>query len=243
MLLVRGIYPLIACLGVVAAVVAMAVGLLDTDPRLDAFGMTIGEYAVVSEGVTTEFGMLSLGVAAVALLAGLRATGAPVQGTPGWLIGAWGGVMMAAAFVLPMLDGWTGEARRIASIMSVMSLAVLPAAAGLLVSRFAADERWRVIARPVEWLALAGGFGLLATTYAALPGDGALIGLVERVMLAVGIAFLGVLALRLVTLGGAGRRIAVRLREAYAGLAVRVDLAKPVKLVRSAGSIDDRGPV
>ena len=44
------------------------------------------------------------------------------------------------------------------------------------------------------------GFGLLAITYVALPGDGVLIGLVERVLLGTEIALVGVLAVRLAQL-------------------------------------------
>ncbi|MDF5758992.1 DUF998 domain-containing protein [Spongiactinospora sp. TRM90649] len=225
MLLMRGMYPLIACLGIVAAVVAMALGQIDADQRLDVLGSTIGEYAMAERGGATAFAMFSLGVAAIALLAGLRTAGAPVRGAPERLIGAWGGVMLVVAPVSLTLDGWIGEANRVVPIMSVMSFAVLPAAAGLLVSRFDGDERWRVLARPVEWLALAGGFGLLAAVYVALPGGGVMIGLAERAMLGVQVAFLGLLAVRLAALSTTGRRVAATLRTAYDTTITRADLA------------------
>jgi hypothetical protein len=80
----------------------------------------------------------------------------------------------------------------------------LPAAAALLVPRLTADDGWKPVARVVEWLALAGGLGLLAVTYVALPGGGVLIGLVEWALLGTEVALLAVLAgwlVRVVWLG------------------------------------------
>ncbi|MCG5217562.1 DUF998 domain-containing protein [Streptosporangium sp. KLBMP 9127] len=207
----RWLYPLIACSGIVTGVVAVIVGLVGTDQHLDALSLTISQYAVAEVGGATEFAMIVLGSAAVALVAGLRAAGAPVRGAPERLMMTWSGALLLAAIVPVELNATMAQIHR---FLSVAALVALPAAAGLLVSRLAADERWRAVARPVEWLALAGGFGLLAITYAALPGDGTLIGLVEWALLGVEVALLGVLAVRLAQLAwpvgaGALRRISI----------------------------------
>ncbi|HEY9524152.1 MAG TPA: hypothetical protein VIR33_12995, partial [Thermopolyspora sp.] len=90
----------------------------------------------------------------------------------------------------------------------------------------AEDERWRAVARPMEWLALAGGLGLAVTTYVALPGHQALLGPVERGLLAIEVATLGVLALRLLglTWGAALERAGVIewARMVIAAVAARV---------------------
>ncbi|MFD0889231.1 DUF998 domain-containing protein, partial [Streptosporangium algeriense] len=83
---------------------------------------------------------------------------------------------------------------------------VLPVAGALKVARLGEDERWKAVARPVEWLALACGFGLVAVTYVALPGDRVFIGLAERVLLTAEIALITVLAVRLAQLSRAPGR-------------------------------------
>ncbi|MBO3745931.1 hypothetical protein J5X84_07600 [Streptosporangiaceae bacterium NEAU-GS5] len=120
-----------------------------------------------------------LGVAALALLGGLWLTKAPIAGWPERLL-ALGGVAM---LVFPLV-----------------AYVCLPVATGLLVGRFTADARWKVVARPVEWLSLAGGVGIAILTYVALPGHGVMIDLVERALFVVEGAALAVIAVQLVRL-------------------------------------------
>lgn len=86
---------------------------------------------------------------------------------------------------------------------SAVAFVALPVAGALMVARLGEDERWRVVARPVEWLALLCGFGLAVVTYVALPGDRVFIGLAERGLLAAEIALVAVLAVRLAHLSRA----------------------------------------
>ncbi|MBB3729401.1 DUF998 domain-containing protein [Nonomuraea dietziae] len=135
------------------------------------------------------------------LLAALRAAGAPIRGLPERLLMVWSGALIVAAIIPTTPIGMdmtlTAEIHRWVSVAAFVSL---PAAGALLVPRLAADERWKAVSRPVEWVALAGGLGLLAITYVALPGDRVMIGLVERGLLAAEVALLAVLAARLVRL-------------------------------------------
>ncbi|MGV9302472.1 DUF998 domain-containing protein [Nonomuraea sp. NPDC003727] len=197
----KRVYPLLACSLILFSVVAIVVGQFDPDPYLDPMNVTISEYAVADRGGGTEMAMAAMGLGSFALLAGLRGAGAPVSGMPERLMAVWSGALVVAAIIPTTPIGAdmtvTAQVHRYVSVAAFVSL---PAAAALLVPRLAADDRWKAVARPVEWLALAGGLGLLAITYVALPGDRVMIGLVERGLLAAEVALLAVLAARLVRL-------------------------------------------
>ncbi|WP_433436348.1 DUF998 domain-containing protein [Nonomuraea sp. CA-141351] len=192
---VKRLYPLIACASILFSVVAVVAGQFGPDPYLDPLNVTISEYAVSDRGGVTEVAMAVLGVGSLALLAGLRAAGAPVRGMPEWLLGVWSGALMVAALVPTTPIGADLDlAAQVHRYVSVVAFVSLPAAGALLVPRLASDERWKPVARVVEWVALAGGFGLLAITYVAMPGERVMIGLVERLLLGAEVALLGVLA-------------------------------------------------
>ncbi|GIH27475.1 hypothetical protein Aph01nite_57850 [Acrocarpospora phusangensis] len=180
--MVKRFAPLVACAGVVVALAALV------PDQVDPVNTTIS--AALAHGGSTRLALAALGLAALALWAGMRAGKAPVGGWPERLILAWATAMAAAPFLPEM-------------VWQVLAFTTLPAATAQLVGRFADDERWRVVARPVEWLTLAAGLGVAALTYVALPGDGVMMGLVERALLGVEVAVLAVLAARLVHLSWA----------------------------------------
>ncbi|GGO79379.1 DUF998 domain-containing protein [Nonomuraea cavernae] len=198
---VKRLYPLVACVAIVFSVGAIVVGQLVPDPYLDPMNVTVSEYAVADRGGVTEVAIAVLGLGSLALLGGLRAAGAPVRGVPERLLAVWSGALVVAAVVPTTPIGadltLTAQVHRYVSVAAFVSL---PVAAALLVPRLAADPDWKPVARVVEWLALAGGLGVLAITYVALPGDRVLIGLVERLLLGAEVALLGVLAAWLVRL-------------------------------------------
>ncbi|MFB9879356.1 DUF998 domain-containing protein [Planobispora siamensis] len=201
MLRLKMFYPLIACVGILMAAVAAVVGQIDPDPYLDPLNLTISEYAVLDRGGATEFAMLSLGVASFALVAGLRTAKAPVGTAAERLMLVWSGALVLIAVVPTTAPGLALDmGAQVHRYVSVLAFVAMPVAGALMVGRFAGDERWRAVARPVEWLSLAGGFGVLAITYVALPGDRVLIGLVERVLLGAEVALVGLLAVRLLQL-------------------------------------------
>ncbi|MEV0972733.1 DUF998 domain-containing protein [Microtetraspora glauca] len=199
--MVKRLYPMIACGGIVTAVVAAVVGQIDPDPYLDPINLTLSDYAVLDRSGATEVAMVVLGLSSLALLAGMRAVRAPVSGWPERLMLVWSLALVVAAIVptSAIAEGmtWAAQVHRYVSVAAFVSL---PAATALLVGRFAADDRWKAVARPVEWLTLASGIGLAAMTYLALPGHGLMIGLVERVFLTVEVTVLGVLAVQLARL-------------------------------------------
>ncbi|MBT2225977.1 DUF998 domain-containing protein [Nonomuraea sp. NEAU-A123] len=195
------LYPIIACGSIVFAVVGIVVGQLVPDPYLNPLNVTVSEYAVSDRGGVTEAAMMVLGLGSLILLKALKAAHAPVRGLPERLLWVWSGALIVAAVIPTTPIGHdltlTAQIHRYVSVAAFVSL---PAAAALLVPRLAADEAWKPVARTVEWLALAGGLGVLAITYVALPGERVMIGLVERVLLGAEVALLAVLAAWLVRL-------------------------------------------
>lgn len=182
------LYPLVAAAGVLLAVIAFVVG------EASAASLTDLGRSPLAPGAPAGPGLLLAGVAALAVVGGMRAVGAPWGGWPERLTLVWAGAVTLLA-VAPQ-----GAPDLVVTGLSVAALLSLPIAAGLLVPAFAADERWRPLARPMEWLALAGGLSLVGATYVALPGHQALLGLVERVLLAIEVAAVGALAVRLLGL-------------------------------------------
>ncbi|MEU4231282.1 DUF998 domain-containing protein [Nonomuraea sp. NPDC026600] len=204
----KRLYPIIACGSIVFAVVGIVVGQLVPDPDLNPLNVTVSEYAVSDRGGVTEAAMVVLGLGSLILLKALKAAHAPVRGLPERLLWVWSGALIVAAVIPTTPIGHdltlTAQIHRYVSVAAFVSL---PAAAALLVPRLAADEAWKPVARTVEWLALAGGLGVLAITYVALPGERVMIGLVERALLGAEVALLAVLAAWLVRLAW-GRAIA-----------------------------------
>ncbi|WP_084779459.1 DUF998 domain-containing protein [Planobispora rosea] len=201
MLRLKTLLPLIACAGILLAVVGAVVGQLDPDPYLDPLNLTVSEYAVLDRGGATEFSMMALGVGSLALVAGLRMAQAPTGAVAERLMLVWSGALLLIAVVPTTAPGLAMDlGAQVHRYVSITAFTVMPVAGAMMAARFGRDERWRAVARPLEWLALAGGFGLLAITYVALPGDRVLIGLVERVLLGTEVALVGVLAVRLAQL-------------------------------------------
>ncbi|MFI7449880.1 DUF998 domain-containing protein [Nonomuraea sp. NPDC049714] len=198
---VKRLYPLIALAAITFAVAGVLAG-----PGA-SMNVTVSEYAVADRGGVTELAMAVMALGSVALLAGLRGAGAPVRGMPAGLFMVWSGALAVAA-VVPATPLGMESAVQVHRWALVAAFVSLPVAAALLVPRLAADEGWKPVARVVEWLALAGGLGVLAMTYVALPGGGVLIGLVEWALLGAEVALLTVLAgwlVRVVWLGSVRR--------------------------------------
>lgn len=201
--MLRKAYPLIACGGLAVAVIAFVLAQTDSFAWLDG---TIAAALTDGTGGSLPVALTSAGLAAFALVAGLHSTGAPVGGWPGRLLLGWA----AATTLLPAVPAEAPWPVPVA--LSAVAFLTLPAATALLVPALRTDARWEGVARPMEWLALAQGLGLVAITYVALPGHQVMIGLVERLLLGVELAVVGVLAVRLaqLTRAASGARLAKR---------------------------------
>ncbi|WP_214415512.1 DUF998 domain-containing protein [Sphaerisporangium fuscum] len=175
----RTLYPLAAGSGLLIASIMLVSG--PASASRDVLDLTIGQATALDQGGAGVFAMALLGLSCVALLAGMRAVGAPLSGWPERLTAAGAGALACAA-VFPGTP--------FSDIVLVAGLMSLAGAVALMVRRFAGDERWRAVARPFEWLALGAGGGLAVLTYVALPGHRVMIGLVEWALLAIEIAAL-----------------------------------------------------
>ncbi|MBB6471093.1 DUF998 domain-containing protein [Sphaerisporangium rubeum] len=183
--------------------------------------MSVARYASLDGGhAAAALGVL--GVSSLVLVVGMWAVRGPVDGWAQWLMPVYG----VGAVVASLVPG-----TRVAEAALLVAMVAMAGAAALMSRRFAEDERWRAIARPLEWLALGAGGSLAVLTYVSLPGHGVLVGLVEWTLLGVETAVLALVAAHLTRVAweDAGRRVGdevearVVLPEA-AGVAVR-DLA------------------
>jgi len=188
MLPLRTACAVVACAGTAIAAVAFVAAHIGATGWTD---VTIGAALVLDRGVALEVALVAAGLSGLALAAGLRAAGAPVGGWPGGLLTGWG----AATALLGVAPAGTPDL--VVGALSAAVFLTLPAATALLVPVLRRDDRLAGAARPMEWLALAQGLGLVAITYVALPGHGVMIGLVERLLLGAEVAAAGVLAVRM----------------------------------------------
>ncbi|MFG1947440.1 DUF998 domain-containing protein [Nonomuraea sp. NPDC048826] len=198
-------YPIVALAALAVGVSGIVVGQFDPDPYLDPLNVTVSEFAVADRGGVTEAAMAVVALGSLALLAGLRSVGAPVRGMPERLLLVWSGALLVAAAIptSPFGEDLT-LAAQIHRYVSIAAFVSLPVAGALLVPRLARDATWKPVARTVEWVTLAGGLGVLAITYVALPGERVLIGLVERALLGAEVALLAVLAVWLLRVAWSG---------------------------------------
>jgi hypothetical protein len=204
--MVKRLYPVIAGGGILFAVISVVAAQVGGDPTLDPVSMTISEYASRDGGAVIETAMAVLGLSSLALVAGMRAVRAPIDGWPAALMAVWSGSLIAAAIV-------PASAAAAHLVLSVPAFVSIPVAAVQLAGRLGADERWSSTGRLMEWLALVAGIALAAITYVALPGHGVMIGLVERLLLTAEVSILFVLAVRLLRLTWATAPGELRSRE------------------------------
>ncbi|WP_062350730.1 DUF998 domain-containing protein [Herbidospora yilanensis] len=190
--MVKRLSPVIAISGLVLAMAAVVAGQLDPSPHLDPVALSISEYAAQERGVLTEFALAMLGLASLALLAGLKAAAAPIDGWPERLILLWSLTLLGVA-VIP----WA----RAQDYLVAVAFLALPVATAQLAGRFGDHDEWRPVARTLEWLTLLAGLGLAAVTYAALPGRGMLIGAAERGLLVVEFMLVASIAWQLLRVG------------------------------------------
>lgn len=190
---------LAALLGIPVAVVSAIIGHVGLGPGFDPFALTVSDFALSDHGTAITVAMVALGLASLALLAGLFAVRAPVRGWPAVLLLGFGvGLLVAAAVPTDPVGApglsLSGYVHRYASVAAFLCL---PAGSWRLAPRLRADTRWHGVPARIRRLVIASGICLLGMYYVAYPGGRVLIGLVERVLLAVEVGLLAVLAVRL----------------------------------------------
>jgi hypothetical protein len=235
------------------AVVAAVIGHVGLGPPFDPLALTVSDFALSDHGAAITVAMVALGVASLALVAGLLAVRAPVRGWPAALLLAWSVGLLVAAAVPTDPVGVPGltPAGHVHRYASVTAFVCLPAGALLLTRRLTADPRARRMVAVVRPLVLASGVGLLTMAYVAFPGGRLLIGLAERALIAVEVALVAVLAAWLRCLATAGRVRGEQLQFLSVppvGAAQRSHAQPPhngerALVVRSHHRVDDRQPM
>ncbi|HEY2948694.1 MAG TPA: DUF998 domain-containing protein [Micromonosporaceae bacterium] len=192
------LFAVVAVGGIAFAVLLGIAGHLEHPPGLNPVSLTISDYALSDRGGPVDAAILSLGLGSLALLLGLRDLQAPVRGMVTGLLSVWAAGLVCAVAVPTDPIGTplspSGQFHRYASVAAFVAL---PAAAVLLSHRLTKDGRWHGLSAYLRWLAATCGVGLLALLYVAFPGDRAMIGVVERLLVAAEVALVGLLAGRL----------------------------------------------
>ena len=203
----RNRFPRRIVLAGLGAFVTATAALHGFQPSLSPRDEAVSYYAHGTGGALLTAGLLALGLASIALVAAL---GYSVDG-PGarvgrWLLGIWGlGVVLGAIFPADPPGRWHAPPSVAGIIHGNAALAAfvaLPAGALCLARSFRRDPRWASWARLLSALAVACAASLLLF-FASLvpvlvrPGPPVLLGLSERVLLALYVAWLAAAALAL----------------------------------------------
>lgn len=202
--LVSRLLALVAATGAVLATVLTVLAHVASAPGMDAVSLTISDYAVSERGAPMEAAMFVLGATSLALPIGLRAAGTMIGRLPAMLLLGWSGGLMAAA-VIPTDPQGTAQLSTqgyVHRYVSVTAFVCLPVAALLAVRRLRGDPRWRGTVGAVRVLAVTSVLGLAGLYYVAFPGERVMMGLVQRILVAIEVLLLAVLAMRLYQVAG-----------------------------------------
>ncbi|MFI7215290.1 DUF998 domain-containing protein [Micromonospora maritima] len=193
---------LLALGGIALAAVLAVIGHVEVNDDLSPWSLTVSDFAVSDRGGVIDTAMAVLAVAGLVLLPALRRCGA--GRLPLALLTAWSAGLLAAA-VVPTNEPGTpmDTAAYVHRYASVLSFLALPVVGWLLARRLGAGHAGWLRAWTVASLLLAA-----AMIWSAYPGDRALIGLAERLLILAETALLTTLALA-VSRRGEGRAAAL----------------------------------
>lgn len=183
---------LLALGGIALAAVLAVVGHLEVDDDLNPWSLTVSDFAVSDRGGVIDAAMVVLAAASVVLLAPLRRAG--VHRPARILLLTWsGGLLVTAAIPTNEPGTAMGTEAYLHRYASVVAFLVLPAAGWLLAGPLGGRTGGWLRALALTSLVLAG-----AMVWSAYPGDRALIGLAERLLILTEVALLTVVAATLV---------------------------------------------
>jgi hypothetical protein len=173
----------------VIALLALHVLRTDLNPVADF----VSEYAVGDSGALMVIALLAMGLASLALIAGLRAAlpGHARSRAGMILIGVWAaGTPVLAAFPIGVdetIDTTADVIHRLTALIAFLAVSI----GALLVSRsFRRDAAWRTLARPGIVLSAALLVGYVAT-FGGYAVDSGFEGMSQRLFLAVLVAWMG----------------------------------------------------
>lgn len=172
-------------------------------PRDDA----VSYYVHGNQGWLLTIGLIALGMVSLVLSLALAAPTEGPGARPGrWLLGTWSvGVLLGGVFPADPPGNWSAlpsVAGMIHGNAAMVAFLALPAGALFLARSFRRDPRWKEAARLLFGLAVATAVSL-GLFFASLmpvfirPGPPILLGLSERVLLALYVAWLSAVAINL----------------------------------------------
>ncbi|MFI5833803.1 DUF998 domain-containing protein [Micromonospora sp. NPDC051300] len=182
---------LLALGGIALAAVLAVIGHLEVNDDLNPLSLTVSDFAVSDRGGVIDAAMAVLAAATAVLLPALRRAGA--DRVPVALLAAWSAGLLAAAVVPTNSPGLPMDtAAYVHRYASVLSFLALPLAGWLLARRPGGPPARRLRALTLTSLLLA-----VAMIWSAYPGDRAMIGLTERLLILTETALLATVALHL----------------------------------------------
>lgn len=187
----------------VVSVIVLHILQPDLRPSTDA----VSYYVHGRSGWLLTTGLLSWGAGSLALLIGLVKEGRGCkQGVGWWALGVWTfGVVLGGLFAADPAGHWD-EPPSISGLIhgnaAMVAFIAFPLSALYLAGRFREDPSWRRVAWAATWLAVAAAVSLAAFFVSLTPvfithGPPKLLGLTERVLLGVYVAWLSVAAVGL----------------------------------------------
>ncbi|MFI4946346.1 MAG: DUF998 domain-containing protein [Burkholderiales bacterium] len=196
-----GQLALAGLLAFVAAVLTLHAAQPELSPRDDA----VSYYVHGRLGALLTAGLAGLGIASLALVAGLARV-APASRLGLWLLGVWGvGVLLGALFRADPPGRWSEPptfAGMVHGNSAITAFVALPIAALVLSRALRQQAEWRPDARLLTGLAVAAAVGLALFTASLMPvfvrpGPPILLGASERLLLACYVAWLAVVGVGL----------------------------------------------
>ncbi|MFU8870694.1 DUF998 domain-containing protein [Micromonospora sp. SL4-19] len=181
---------LLALGGIALAAVLAVLGHLTVNEDLNPWSLTVSDFAVSDRGGVIDVAMAVLATATVVLLSALRRAGQLAR----VLLAAWSAGLLTAAVVPTNEPGLPMDtAAYLHRYASVVAFVALPIAGWLLAERLGGRAAGWLRALALTSLLLAG-----AMVWSAYPGDRALLGLVERLLILAEVTLLAVVAATLV---------------------------------------------
>jgi hypothetical protein len=174
-------------------------------------------YVHGSQGWLLTLGLIGLGVGSLAITRALAKTvGGPGPRSGTWLLGVWSvGVLLGGFFRADPPGHWNEEPSLVGMIhgnAALLAFAAFPVAALLLARNSRRDRRWLPTAAVLSLLAVAAAISLIAFIASLMPvfirpGPPVLLGLSERVLMAIYAAWLTLVAVKLLNHGSGGRSV------------------------------------
>jgi Protein of unknown function (DUF998) len=176
-------------------------------PGLRPLDEAISYYVHGTQGWLLTFGLLSLGLGSLALIAGLRSRpGGVVSRVGTWCLGLWSlGAVLGAIFAADPSGQWDKPPSLSGSIhglAAMVALLIFPVGTLFWSRRLVSDPSWASLSGVVRVFAVASLLSLIAFMCSLVPvfirpGPPVLLGLTERILFAVYVCWLAIVAVGL----------------------------------------------